>query len=94
MPFYPEPTPETDERAFFINTSQEQKIISEYTGLNFAELDELHIFDYWRYLHDAVIYNCNQTEKGHEYLHKAALYAKNKGVDKPDRAALAEFATT
>jgi hypothetical protein len=60
--------------------------------LNFLELQELGVFDYWRYLHDAIVWNCNQTQKGEQYLEKAYLYQKNKGVEKADRNALSEFA--
>ena len=87
-PFYPETT---GKRAFFANSTVEEKTVSEYTGLNFAELLELNVFDYWRYYHDAIVWNASQTEKGELYLEKAYLYQKNKGAEKADRAALAEF---
>lgn len=49
------------------------------------------MFDYWQYLHDAVVWNCSQTEKGKEYLKKAYYYMKNRNVDKADRSAISEF---
>ena len=39
-PFYPETT---GKRALFANTTLEEKAVSEYTGLNFAELLELGV---------------------------------------------------
>lgn len=83
MPYFPE----KGRKAFFRNTSQEEKTVSNYTGIDFLRLGELGIFDFWRYLHDAVIWNCSQTEKGEEYLRNAYNYAQKKA----DRAALAEL---
>lgn len=83
MPYFPE----KGRKAFFRNTSQEEKTVSNYTGIDFIRLGELGIFDFWRYLHDAVIWNCSQTEKGEEYLRNAYNYAQKKA----DRAALAEL---
>ena len=83
MPYFPE----KGRKAFFRNTSQEEKTVSNYTGIDFLRLGELSIFDFWRYLHDAVIWNCSQTEKGEEYLRNAYNYAQKKA----DRAALAEL---
>ena len=83
MPYFPE----KGRKAFFKNTSQEEKTVSNYTGIDFLRLGELGIFDFWRYLHDAVIWNCSQTEKGEEYLRNAYNYMQKKA----DRAALAEL---
>lgn len=88
MPYYPE---SSGERAFFRNSTQEVKTVSEYTGLNFLEVSDLELFDYWQYRRDAVIWNCGQTEEGREYLEKAYHYMKNRNQDKADRKALAEF---
>lgn len=84
MPYYP---PEKESKAFFESTSQEEKIVSEYTGIDFLELEDLEMFDYWRYLHDAIVWNCNQTEEGREYLENAYYYKQ----DKPDRDGLKEL---
>lgn len=88
MPYYPEPS---GERAFFKNSTQEEKVVSEYTHLNFNEIDNIDVIDYWQYRRDAVIYNCSQTDKGRDYLQKAYYYMINKDTDKADRTALAEF---
>ena len=45
-------------------------MVSDYTGLNFFELEELKVFEYWLYFRDAVIYNCMQSEDGKAYLEK------------------------
>ena len=83
MPYFPD----KGCKAFFKNTSQEETTVSNYTGIDFLRLDEVGLFDFWRYLHDAVIWNCSQTEKGEEYLRNANNYMQKKA----DRAALAEL---
>lgn len=87
MPYYP---PEEESKAFFKNNSQEDKMVSDYTGLNFLQLDDLGIFDYWGYVHDAIVHKCNSTEAGREYLENAYYYAQ----DKPDRAGLSDLLST
>ena len=56
-------------------------MVQEYTGINFLELGEVGIFAFWTYLHDAVVWNCNQTEDGRKYLGNAEIYTQTK----PDR---------
>lgn len=86
MPYYP---PEKESKAFFKNTSQEEKIVQEYTGINFLELGEVGVFTFWTYLHDAVIWNNSQTEDGRKYLENAYNYKQTK----PDRTGLKELLT-
>jgi hypothetical protein len=84
VPYYP---PEKESKAFFKNTSQEEKMVQEYTGINFLELGEVGVFAFWTYLHDAVIWNCDQTEDGRKYLENAYNYKQTK----PDRTGLKEL---
>lgn len=60
--------------------------MSEYTGLNFLELEEMDYIDYLRIRRDAFIYRMNKTEKGREYLDNAWRIEQTQ----PDRAALRE----
>lgn len=62
-------------------------MVQEYTGIDFLRIDEIGIFDYWRFLHDAVVWNCNQSEDGRKYLESAYNYKQ----DKPDRNGLKEL---
>lgn len=62
-------------------------MVKEYTGIDFLRLGEIGVFDYWRYLHDAVIWNCNETEEGRKYLENAYNFKQ----DKPDRDGLKEL---
>ena len=69
-PYVPE---ESDYKPYLSNKSGDLKIVSDYTGLNFNEVYQLEIFDYWQYLHDAVVWNCSKTEQGRDYLEKAYM---------------------
>lgn len=58
----------------------------DYTGFNFAQIENLDIFEYQAYLRDAFIYKCMGTQKGQEYLEKCWILEQTK----PDRARLKE----
>ena len=59
-------------------------MVSEYTGLNMLEVENLDIIAYLSYRRDAFIYKMSQTEKGREYLKNA--YRINQTT--PDRKSL------
>ncbi len=80
MPYYPI----EGGKVYFDNVSSDMKIVADYTGYNFGEIDGLEIFDYWGYLHDAVVWNCRRSEAGKEYLENAWYYQQTE----PDRKAL------
>ena len=61
-------------------------MVHEYTGLNFKEIDDLNIVDFFLYRRDAFIYKMNQTEKGREYLNRAWCLTQTE----PDRKSLRE----
>lgn len=48
-----------------------EHVVSQYTGLNMLEVEELDYIDYLIYRRDAFIHRMNQTEKGREYLDNA-----------------------
>jgi len=81
VPYYPE---NGGSKAFFKNSSSDVKIVADYTGYNFGEIGELEIFDFWGYLHDAVVWNCGQSKEGREHLENAWYYQQTE----PDRKAL------
>lgn len=62
----------------------EEKLVSDYTGFNFAEVVDLEVFEYWAILRDAVIYKYMQTEQGQEYLERCWILEQTK----PDRGKL------
>ena len=87
MPYYP---PEKESKAFFRNTTQEEKIVQKYTGIDFLRIDDIGVFDFWRYLHDAVIWNNSQSDEGLQYLENAYNYQQTKA----DRSGLHELLST
>lgn len=46
-------------------------MVSQYSGLNLIEVNQLDIFEYWVLRRDAWIDHLSQTEKGQEYLDNA-----------------------
>lgn len=48
-----------------------EHLVSQYTGLNMLQVDELDFLLYLQYRRDAFINKMNQTEKGQEYLDNA-----------------------
>lgn len=59
-------------------------MVSEYTGLNIKEVDEIELFEFWLYLRDAVIYKYMKTEDGRKYLENCWRVEQTK----PDRQAI------
>ncbi|MBQ3513426.1 MAG: hypothetical protein IJA32_06460 [Lachnospiraceae bacterium] len=60
--------------------------MSQYTGLNMLEVEELDYFDYLQYRRDAFIYSLSKTEQGQEYLDNAYRLEQTE----PDRKSLKE----
>lgn len=61
-------------------------MVSQYTGLNMLEVEELDYFDYLQYRRDAFIYSLSKTEQGQEYLDNAYRLEQTE----PDRKSLKE----
>ena len=83
VPYYPE----NGSKAFFNNNTSDSKLVADYANISIPDTGELDIFTYWGLLHDAVVWNCNRTEKGREYLENAYIYAQTE----PDKATLREM---
>lgn len=81
MPYFPEVSDYI--RRFSCNT-QEIKITADYCNMSFMEILALDIFTYWAWLHDAVVWDCEKTEDGRDYLEKAWAGSQSE----PDRKAL------
>lgn len=45
--------------------------MAEYAGISVMDVYTLDIFTFWALLHDAVVYNHSQTQKGREWLKNA-----------------------
>ena len=61
-----------------------ERLVSEYSGLNFLEVEALPIDTYLLLMRDAFIYKQNQSEAGRDYLEKCWLLEQTE----PDRKAL------
>lgn len=59
-------------------------MVSEYSGLNMIEVENLDYVAYLVYRRDAFIYKMSQTEKGREYLQNAYRLE----LSEPDRKSL------
>lgn len=59
-------------------------LVSEYTGLNFYDIDRLELIQYLTWRRDAYIYMLTRTEAGQEYLDDCWRLEQTK----PDRDAL------
>jgi len=62
----------------------DEKIIRDYCGLSFSEMDSLVVFGYWRLLRDAVVFELKKTPGGREMLEAAYCFEQTE----PDREAL------
>ncbi|MCM1133580.1 MAG: hypothetical protein NC340_08935 [Ruminococcus flavefaciens] len=80
IPYYPE---ESDYIRRFSCNTQDIKTVADYSNMNFNEVLALDIFTYWAWLHDAVVWNCERTSNGRDYLEKAWAGSQTE----PDREA-------
>ncbi len=84
MPYYP--YQEKSRNNFIVNT-EDIKLASDYTAMPFPEIWKLDIFEFWGYLHDAVVWECSRSENGREFLDSAFCIMQSE----PDREALSVF---
>ena len=63
------------------------KFTADYAGISIFEVQELDVFTYWQLLRDAVIYSCQQTEDGRDYLERCWAAEQTE----PDRKALRRY---
>lgn len=68
----------------YTTTTWWKKLVADYTGLNFLQVEALDYLTYLTWRRDAFIHKLSQTEKGQEYLDNAWRMEQTK----PDRAAL------
>lgn len=66
--------------------TEDIKLVSDYTGLNFNECFDLDFYTYAVLQKDAFIYKFKQTKEGLEYLENAYILQQTK----PDRKSLRE----
>ena len=68
-----------------MNTNEE-KLIRDYAGVSFGDIEKMNVIEYWALLRDAIIYGNMQTPEGREYLDNAWRITQTK----PDKVALRE----
>lgn len=68
----------------YITTTWGKRLVSEYTGLDFHQVEQLDYGVYLQWLRDAYIYMMNRTEAGRQYLDDCWRMEQTK----PDRARL------
>lgn len=81
VPYYPE-TEEIEVK--YVNETYQERIVSDYSGIDFNKIEELNIADFWLLLRNAVIYFRSQTDEGKEYLDKCWCLEQTE----PDRDTL------
>ena len=81
IPYSPK---KTEDKVNYKCVSSDIKIVSNYTSLNFFQIGDLEVFDYYGYLHDAIVWNCSRTKEGRDYLEDAYMHSQTE----PDRAEL------
>lgn len=69
---------ENSEGVPFAVLTQHEKIVAEYAGISLLDVYELDVFSYWALLHDGVVWNNAQTEKGREWLNNAWRIAQTE----------------
>lgn len=81
LPYYPYGE---DEKMYYTVNTQCEKLVADYTGLNFKEIEELPLDTYLYLLRDAYIYKLSSSKEGLEYLENAYILTQTE----PDRKAL------
>lgn len=84
MPYYP--LDEDKQGHNYDIVTYWEHMVSEYTGLNMLEVEDLDYIDYLQLRRDAFIYRLSQSEKGLEYLDNAYRISQTR----PDKASLRE----
>ncbi len=63
------------------------KIVADYAGISIFEVQNLDVFSYWFLLREAVIFACQQTEGGRDYLERCWAAEQTE----PDRKMLRQY---
>jgi len=72
------------EKEYYNINTLDEKLVSEYTGLNMQEVDELECVMFWVYLRDCIIYKYSESDEGRDYLEQCWILEQ----DRPDRSTL------
>ncbi|QEY35888.1 hypothetical protein FL966_01800 [Caproiciproducens galactitolivorans] len=65
----------------------DDKFVADYTGINIFQVQQMDVFTYWQLLRDAVIFTCQQSEQGRDYLERCWAAEQTE----PDRKMLRQY---
>lgn len=80
----PSDTGDSEQEEYLITETEDLKLISDYSGLDFEQCMNLDCYTYKLLLRDAYIYKLKQSEQGREYLENCYILQQTE----PDRKAL------
>ena len=75
---------EQEEKEYLTTETEDLKLVSDYSGLDFEKCIELDCYTYKLLLRDAYIYRFKQTKEGRDYLENCYILQQTK----PNRKAL------
>jgi len=74
LPYYPS---EKIRQTYKVDTI-DYKIVIDYANVSYFDTLEMDMYTFYSLLKDAFIYNCQNTEKGKEYLENAWILEQKK----------------
>ena len=83
----PPSCPDDEVKGHYAADTGNDKVVADYAGISIFQVQDLDVFTYWQFLCDAVVYNCQQTEEGRDYLEKCWVAQQTE----PDRKMLRQY---
>jgi hypothetical protein len=66
IPYYP--IEENGNKGHYRTNTLEEKLVADYAGYNFKQINNLNVLEYWLLVRDALIHEYMKTVEGQEYL--------------------------
>ena len=85
MPYYPGGVGQT-QKEYFQTKTKGEKLVKDYTGLNFKQIQKMDLDEYLFCMREAYISKLQQTEEGREYLYNCYRITQTK----PEREKIRE----
>lgn len=79
--------PDDEPEGHYVAWSGNDKIVADYAGISIFQVQDLNIFLYWFLLREAVIFECQKTEQGRDYLERCWAAEQTE----PDRKMLRQY---
>ena len=74
----PHIVPKEKSEVYYTVTSFQEKLVMDYTGIDFISQQELGVFEFWLYYKDAIIWNNSMSKEGLENLRNAWMLEQDK----------------